>query len=50
MRRIALDLAAGSSRQAPRIAILGALNWAKTWYRPSGDPPAALARRFLGRP
>ncbi len=29
------------------LAILGALNWAQTWYRLGGDPPAVLARRFL---
>ena len=43
----ALDLSAKADRQALRLAILGALNWAQTWYRPGGDPPAALARRFL---
>ncbi len=37
----------GADRQALRLMILGALNWAQTWYRPGGDPPAVLARRFL---
>ncbi len=37
----------GADRQALRLMILGALNWAQTWYRPGGDPPATLARRFL---
>ena len=27
-----------------RLALLGALNWALTWYRPEGDPPEAVAR------
>ncbi len=27
-----------------RLALLGALNWALTWYRPGGDPPEAVAR------
>ncbi len=38
---------ARADRQALRLMILGALNWAQTWYRPGGDPPATLARRFL---
>ena len=37
----------GADRQALRLMVLGALNWAQTWYRPGGDPPAVLARRFL---
>lgn len=37
----------GADRQALRLMILGTLNWAQTWYRPGGDPPATLARRFL---
>ncbi len=36
-----------ADRQAMRLMILGALNWAQTWYHPGGDPPAVLARRFL---
>jgi AcrR family transcriptional regulator len=27
-----------------RLALLGALNWALTWYRPDGDPPEVVAR------
>ena len=27
-----------------RLALLGALNWALTWYRPDRDPPEAVAR------
>ncbi len=43
----ALDLPAGADRQALRLMLLGALNWSQTWYRPGGDSPAAIARRFL---
>ena len=27
-----------------RLALLGSLNWALTWYRPDGDPPEVIAR------
>ena len=27
-----------------RLALLGALNWALTWFRPDGDPPEVVAR------
>ena len=27
-----------------RLALLGALNWALTWYRADGDPPEIVAR------
>ncbi len=27
-----------------RLALLGALNWVLTWYRPDGDPPDIVAR------
>ena len=30
-----------------RLALLGALNWALTWYRPDGDPPEVVARRVF---
>ena len=43
----ALDLPADADRQALRLMLLGALNWSQTWYRPGGDSPAAIARRFL---
>ena len=42
-----LDLPAETDHQALRLMILGALNWTQTWYRPGGDPPAMIARRFL---
>ena len=41
------DIPGGADRQTLRLVILGALNWTQTWYRPGGDPPAVLARRFL---
>ncbi len=43
----ALDPPEGADRQALRLMLLGALNWSQTWYRPGGDSPAAIARRFL---
>lgn len=37
-----------SDRQAIRLMLLGALNWAQTWYRPDGRAtPRTLARRFV---
>ena len=41
------DVPGGADRQALRLMLLGALNWSQTWYRPGGDSPAAIARRFL---
>jgi len=41
------DLPESTDRQALRLMLLGALNWTQTWYRPGGDPPASIARRFL---
>ena len=43
----ALDLPSGADRTALRLLLLGALNWAQTWYRPGGDSPRAIAERFL---
>lgn len=44
----ALPLARGTDRQALRLMLLGSLNWAQTWYRPTGRlKPGALARRFV---
>lgn len=31
-----------------RLGLLGALNWAITWYRPGRTSPATLARRLVG--
>jgi AcrR family transcriptional regulator len=30
-----------------RLGLLGALNWALTWYHPGGSTPAALARKLV---
>lgn len=38
----ALPLPPGSDRQALRLMLLGALNWAKTWYRPGAKKPAEI--------
>ena len=43
----ALDLPPGVKPRAFRLALLGALNWALTWYRPGGDPPETVARDLL---
>ena len=39
-----LDLPPGVRPGPFRHALLGALNWALTWYRPDGDPPDVVAR------
>lgn len=30
-----------------RLALLGSLNWALTWFRPDGDPPETVARNLF---
>ena len=40
----AITLPPGVQPGAYRLALLGALNWALTWYRPDGDPPEVVAR------
>lgn len=35
------------SRTTLRMLLLGALNWAPTWYRPSGASPKRIARDFI---
>ncbi len=42
-----LPLREGTDRNLLRLQILGALNWAPTWYRPGGQSPAAIARAFI---
>lgn len=37
----------GVARQYFRLALLGAFNWALTWYKPGGDSPATVARQLL---
>ena len=39
-----VELAPGIQASSFRLALLGALNWALTWYRPDGDPPETVAR------
>jgi len=36
-----------SERHYLRLLLMGAMNWAQNWYRPDGDPPRVIARRFL---
>ncbi|MHA1537466.1 MAG: TetR/AcrR family transcriptional regulator [Alphaproteobacteria bacterium] len=43
----ALALAPKVDRDRLRLMLLGALNWAKIWYRPGGAEPAAIARDFV---
>jgi AcrR family transcriptional regulator len=46
----ALPLPAGQGRAARgmlRLMLLGALNWAPTWYRPGGQSPRRIARGFV---
>ena len=43
----ALNLPAGVQASSFRLALLGALNWALTWYRPDGDSPEAVARSLF---
>lgn len=49
-RELVADLAlpAGVDRRTLRLMLLGALNWAQTWYRPGGESPETIARRFVG--
>jgi AcrR family transcriptional regulator len=42
-----LDLPRGVDRRLLRLHLLGALNWAQTWYRPGRRRPAAIARGFV---
>jgi AcrR family transcriptional regulator len=30
-----------------RRLLFGALNWSQVWYRPGGDPPEVVAKRFI---
>ena len=43
----ALPLVRRTDRKALRLMLLGALNWAQTWYRPAGAAtPRTIARQF----
>jgi TetR/AcrR family transcriptional regulator, cholesterol catabolism regulator len=44
----ALPLVPGAERKAMRLMLLGALNWARFWFQPSGpESPRSLARKFV---
>jgi len=43
-----LELPAGVDRRDLRLMLLGSMNWSFTWYRPGAEPPAGIARKFLG--
>jgi AcrR family transcriptional regulator len=44
----AMPLQAGTDRSLWRLQLLGALNWAPTWYRRrGGKPPAEIARAMV---
>jgi AcrR family transcriptional regulator len=43
----ALPLPRGTNRRYLRLALLGSLNWALTWYRAGGDSPTVIARRIV---
>jgi AcrR family transcriptional regulator len=42
-----LELPPQVNRSYFRLLLLGALNWAQTWYRPGGDPPHTIAIELL---
>ncbi len=42
-----VELAPGVNRRYFRLALLGALNGALTWYQPGGHTPATVARQLL---
>ena len=42
-----VDLPPGVEPGPFRLALLGALNWALTWFRPDGDPPEVVARALF---
>jgi len=43
-----LKLPSRADRRSLRLFLLGALNWAQVWYRPGGETPVDIARRFTG--
>lgn len=42
-----LTLPPDIDRHYLRLLLFGALNWSPVWYRRGGDPPEAVARRFV---
>jgi AcrR family transcriptional regulator len=44
-----LPLSRSTDRRALRLMLMGAMNWAQTWYRPGGRfNPRSIARKFIG--
>jgi len=43
----ALPLPPGADPKMLRLMLLGAANWAQTWYRPGTAEPGEIARQFL---
>lgn len=42
-----LQLPRGVDRRHLRLLLLGAMNWSHSWYRPGGQTPAQIARKFV---
>jgi AcrR family transcriptional regulator len=42
-----LTLPPGIDANYMRRLLFGALNWSQVWYRPGGDPPEVVAKRFI---
>lgn len=42
-----IDMPDGVKRRYFKLGLLGALNWALTWYQPGRDSPATVARQLL---
>lgn len=42
-----VQLAPGTEPRYFRLALLGAVNWALTWYRPGRETPASVARKLV---
>ena len=42
-----LTLPPGIDPNYLRRLLFGALNWSQVWYRPGGDPPEVVAKRFI---
>ncbi len=42
-----LTLPPGIDPKYLRRLLFGALNWSQVWYRPGGDPPEVVAKRFI---
>jgi AcrR family transcriptional regulator len=42
-----LPVPPGTNRKYLRLALLGSMNWTRTWYRPGRDSPARLAMEIV---